>query len=258
MHPLNRLAEIVLMPDAVKLADRIIADSHSTAEKLAKEFPKTKGIVSVAHLGVTTLPRPKERQSLLEFGVDRPYWLFVGTLEPRKNLPRLLRAYAKLSPEIRKNYLMVIAGGKGWGNQDLASLIFDLGLKDFVRLTGRVNEEELATLYQHAQFLAMPSIEEGFGLPILEAMSFGVPVLTSCVSSLPEVAGDAGLLIDPLDMDAIAQGIRRMLEDVEFRDSLARRTQANVDRFGWDKTAKQIMDVFSIAIHDCKVRMQHG
>lgn len=248
MRPLNRVIERVLMPDAVRLADRVVADSQSTAEAIVIEFPLAKMKTQVIYLGATELPPPSASDVLLELGIDRSYMLFVGTLEPRKNLRRLLQAYATLDSSIQAKYLLVIAGGKGWGNQDMVTLIRELRIENSVRLTGYVNDEMLATLYQYALFLAMPSLYEGFGLPLLEAMSFGVPVLTSSCSSMPEVAGDAGFLVEPLNIDSIAQGVAKLLTDERYRNSLAVRAKSNAARFGWEKAAKEIMEVFKQAV----------
>lgn len=249
MRPLNQLTERVLMPDAIRLADRILADSHSTADAIISEFPWAQDRVRVVHLGATSLPQPKGIEVLDALGIDRPYFLFVGTLEPRKNLRRLLEAYASLDPIVRKQTLLVIAGGKGWGNEDMVSLVHSLDLTDSVRLVGYVNEEQLATLYAHARFLAMPSLYEGFGLPLVEAMSFGVPVLTSSCSSLPEVAGDAGMLVDPYNTNSIATGLLQMLKDDEFRNELAARSRLNASRFSWEKAAKETMAIFHEAVY---------
>jgi glycosyltransferase involved in cell wall biosynthesis len=248
MRPAYRVIESTLMPDAVRLADRVVADSQSTAEAIVIEFPLAKMKTQVVYLGAAELPPPRASDVLLDLEIDRPYMLFVGTLEPRKNLRRLLQAYATLDSSIKAKYLLVIAGGKGWGNQDMVTLIRELRIENSVRLTGYVNDEMLATLYQHALFLAMPSLYEGFGLPLLEAMSFGVPVLTSLCSSMPEVAGDAGLLIEPLNIDSIAQGVSKLLTDDGYRNSLAVRAKSSATRFGWEKAANEIMEVFKQAV----------
>lgn len=248
MRPLNRLAEEILMPDAIRLADRVIADSHSTADAIASEFPWAKDRVRVVHLGTTSLPEPGGLDALNAFGIDRPYFLFVGTLEPRKNLRRLLEAFASIDRTIGRQALLVIAGGKGWGNVDLASLVHTLGLSDSVRLTGYVNDKQLATLYAHARFLAMPSLYEGFGLPLVEAMSFGVPVLTSSCSSLPEVAGNAGMLVDPFNVNSIASGLLQMLNDEVSRNRLAGRAKPNAAQFTWERAAKAAMEIFHEAV----------
>jgi len=248
MPRINRLAERVLMPDAIRLADRVMADSHSTANAIASEFPWVKERIRVVHLGATSLPDPKGIDALNDLGIDQPYFLFVGTLEPRKNLRRLLEAFASLDDVIRKQSLLVIAGGKGWGNVDLVSQIQLLGLSDSVRLTGYVSNEQLSTLYAHARFLAMPSLYEGFGLPLVEAMSFGVPVLTSSCSSLPEVAGNAGILVDPFNVNSIASGLLQMLKDNALRSRLSARAELNASRFSWEKSAQAAMEIFREAI----------
>lgn len=248
MPRINRLAERILMPDAIRLADRIMADSHSTADAIACEFPSARDRIRVVHLGATALPAPRDVGSLKDLGIDGPYFLFVGTLEPRKNLRKVLEAFASMDEIVRKQALFVIAGGKGWGNLDLVSLIRSLGLSDSVRLTGYVNEEQLSTLYAHARFLAMPSLYEGFGLPLVEAMSFGVPVLTSSCSSLPEVADDAGILVDPFNVESIASGLLQMLRDDDLRSRLASRAKLNAARFSWNKSAQAAMEIFREAI----------
>ena len=198
--------------------------------------------------GTTDFPSPGNYQSLSTLGIDSPYFLFVGTLEPRKNLKRLLKAYSLLDTNIRNLAQLVIAGGKGWGRVDLAGSVKELGLEDRVVLTGYVNETQLATLYAHARFLAMPSIYEGFGLPVIEAMSFGVPVLTSNQSSLPEVAGDACVLVDPFDVASITTGLSSLLGNERYRDLLACSAVSNAKRFTWQNAANQMWTVFEEAV----------
>lgn len=258
MRPLSRLLEQRLMPDAIRLSDRIMADSHSTAEGIEAEFPAARGKVRVVHLGVTPMAKPDTFESLRQFCIDRPYFLFVGTLEPRKNLRRLLSAFSQLSADVRARAQFVIAGGKGWGRIDVQTLVSELDLRQDVVLTGYVTDEQLATLYAHARFLAMPSIYEGFGLPLVEAMSLGVPVLTSNGSSLPEVAGDAGLLVEPLDEAAIANGLRMLLTDDVLRANLAARAVGSAKRFSWQKAAAETMGVFREAVFERRSRCNHG
>jgi len=254
MRPLSRFMEGALMPQAIHMADRVIADSLSTAEAIESAYPAARGKVRVVYLGATILPAPAAFSSLACFEIDRPYFLFVGTLEPRKNLKRLVEAYAGLDEEVRNQTLLVIAGGKGWGAVDLAALVEKLGVTRHVRLTGYVSESELATLYAHARFLAMPSVYEGFGLPLVEAMSLGVPVLTSNVSSLPEVAGDAAVLVDPLVTASIAHGLSSLLTDQQLHDRLAGLACANAARFSWQKAAGELHGIFVEACNERKKR----
>lgn len=248
MRPLSRIMEKVLMPQAIKLADLVVADSLSTRNAVEDEFAKARERLRVVYPGVTRLPEPVDESRLQKFGIDRPYFLFVGTLEPRKNLERLLQAYASLSHDERDSALLVIAGGTGWGKVNPTAIIDQLGLNDNVRLTGYVTDEDLATLYARARFLAMPSIYEGFGFPVLEAMIYGVPVLTSTSSSLPEVAGKAGLLVDPLDVASIANGLHQLIGDDSLRNELARHSLDNAARFDWTTAATNLLQVFSDAV----------
>lgn len=249
MRPLSRWMEQRLMPEAVQQADRVVAVSHSTAQAIEDEFPCARGKVRVIHLGVTPLAAPETRAVLAAVGLDdRPYFLFVGTLEPRKNLRRLLRAWASLPASVRDGHQLVVAGGSGWGGVDIATLANELGIARDVVVTGYVSDDRLATLYAHARFLAMPSLYEGFGLPLVEAMSCGVPVLTSNVSSLPEVAGDAGVLVDPLDEGAIARGLQQMLMDDDLHRVLSLRAKDVAARFSWAKAARETWAVFEEAL----------
>jgi len=248
MRPLSRWVEHRLMPEAVRLADRIVAVSESTTKDLKAEYPEARGRVKVVYPGVPALPVAQGPEALVSMGVIRPYFLFVGTLEPRKNLRRLLRAYTRVDDAIRHRYQMVIAGGKGWGGVDIHRFIRDAGLEDQVVVTGYVDDAELATLYANARFLAIPSLYEGFGLPILEAMSHGVPVLTSNSSALPEVAGDAGVLVDPFDEMSIAAGLSSLLVNERYRNELAGRAATNARRFSWQKAARDMWAVFEEAV----------
>lgn len=260
MRPLSCRVERRLMPEAVRLADRIIVDSESTAKDLRAEYPEAMERIRVIYPGVSTLPQPEGHEVLVNMGIVRPYFLFVGTLEPRKNLKRLLQAYARLDATIRRHHLMVIAGGKGWGGVHIQRLIKDTALDGQVLVTGYVSDAELSTLYAHAQFLAMPSLYEGFGLPLLEAMSFGTPVLTSNLSSMPEVAGDAGVLVNPLDEGAIAAGLSSLLGDVKRRSELAVKAVPSAKRFSWKAAADQLRIVFdeAIEVRAAMLKSKHG
>jgi glycosyltransferase involved in cell wall biosynthesis len=165
-----------------------------------------------------------------------------------------LEAWAGLDPQVRSGHLLVIAGGQGWHLGDLRSRLADLGVSDQVRLTGYLDDTDLASLYAGARALTMPSLYEGFGLPILEANGFGVPVLTSNVSSMPEVAGAGALLVDPLSVSDLTAKLHQLLTD--DRD-LARRAaiaKANAARFDWHLSAKRLIEIFDRAIAKRKSR----
>ena len=243
MRSLSRLTESILMPQAIKMADRIVTDSKSTAKAIAAEFDVKENQICVVYPGKTELPKPLDKSSLHSLGIDCPYFLFVGTLEPRKNLTRLLRAYANSPTHIRDTAKLVIAGGQGWGNINIKDQVQKLGLAQRVILTGYVTDQQLATLYEHSLFLAMPSLYEGFGLPLVEAMSFGKAVLTSHVSSMPEIGGQAAVLVDPYDESSITKGIMCLLDETTRNqfEALAHKTAEN---FQWQKAADDLWNIF--------------
>jgi glycosyltransferase involved in cell wall biosynthesis len=245
MRPIGRLMEQRLMPPALKRADAIVAVSQSTKADIERSFPALAADISVIYPGVASRASGYPAGYLKKWDVSRPYILFVGTLEPRKNLGRLLQAYAALPEDVRQQADLVVAGGAGWGDVDLEKTVDSLGLRGSVHLTGYVDERELSTLYENALFLAMPSLYEGFGLPLVEAMHYGLPSLTANVSSMPEVAGEAALLVDPLKVSAITDGLQRMISSIELRTRLSQVAERSAIRFDWDKAALQLLDLFA-------------
>lgn len=250
MRPLSFQTEKRLMPIAVKLADRIVTVSESTANDLKDEYPKIGERIKTVYPGPGKLPARKSlgRSALASLGINQPYFLFVGTLEPRKNLSRLLNSFSKIDPSIVSKHQLVIVGGEGWGDVDIHQLIKNVGLGEQVVVTGYVSDLELSTIYQNALFLAMPSLYEGFGFPILEAMLYGVPVLTSNNSSMPEVAGDAGVFVNPLDESSIAAGLSLLLDNKTYRNELASKARINAKRFTWQNAANDMWDTFREAL----------
>lgn len=248
MRPLSRWLDAKLMPEAVRLADRVMAVSQSTAKDLLTEIPEAAAKVKVVPLGVSALLKPQPRATLQNLDIKGPYFLFVGTLEPRKNLHRLLQAYAHLPADVRNQVQMVIAGGKGWGGVDARSIAAKLNIDDRIRVIGHVDDALLSTLYAHAMFLAMPSLYEGFGLPLVEAMARGIPVLTSNRSSMPEVAGAAGLLVDPADVGSISNGLLSIIVDNSLRRALSENTLKMAEHYRWDKAAQATLEIFDEAV----------
>ena len=251
MRPFSRWLDATLMPEAVRIADRVITVSTNTAKDVLSEMPYAEGKLHHIPLGVSNLSQAARFSSLKEIGLDAPYFLFVGTLEPRKNLSGLIEAYSRLPVELKSCALLAIAGGKGWGD-DIAAVAGKFGVRDRIRVLGYVSDEQLATLYEHAMFLAMPSFYEGFGLPLLEAMSRGTPVLTSNCASMPEIAGDAGLLVDPHDVDLIMKALQTFLSDETFVRNLGLRAIINAQRFSWELTAQQTLHVIEDAVQSHK------
>jgi glycosyltransferase involved in cell wall biosynthesis len=236
------LVNSIFIPLALRQSDVILSVSRSTQRDLAREL-------HIASNKIEFIPNAgrvnKDCYDIPNI-ITNPYFLFVGTIEPRKNLTNLLLAYSRLKDEDKLK--LVIVGDKGWGGIRLTNLISDLDLDRYVELKGYVSEPQLASLYANAQFLVMPSLYEGFGLPLVEAMSHGTPVLTANNSSMPEVAGNAGLLVDALDVESIADGLQEMITNNELRERLAGNAKLNASRFSWDESAKKLITVFEKAI----------
>jgi glycosyltransferase involved in cell wall biosynthesis len=251
MRPLGRLLDATLMAPSVRRADCIITVSRHTEADLVREMPFARGRTFTIGLGVSSnLDAAYSDQPQSDAAVGEPYFLFVGTLEPRKNLRRLLEAYAGLCGDIRARARLVIVGGAGWGGVNVDELASAFGIADRIRRLGYVSDAELGALYQGALFLAMPSLYEGFGLPLLEAMTRGVPVMTSDCASMPEVAGSAGLLVNPHDVGSISNGLRTMICDDSARLRFAGHARVEASRFSWEEAARQTLQVFERVIQD--------
>jgi glycosyltransferase involved in cell wall biosynthesis len=186
-------------------------------------------------------------QARQRFGIRGKYIINIGTLEPRKNLARLLQAYATLTPALRATYTLVIVGPYGWKIQGIQQLVDSLGLQNQVIWTGHLPDHDMNILLSGATLFAYPSLYEGFGIPLLEAMQCDVPILTSNVSSLPEVAGNAALLVDPTDVTAIATGLSRLLEDEALRAQLVENGRIQRTRFSYRAMAEQYLDLYQAA-----------
>ncbi len=228
----------------------LVADSTATKEDLVRLYGVQPDRVRVVLLAADDALSPPTADAiaqvrrLLGLAPDAPYLLHVGTLQPRKNLARLLAAYATLMgdhPELR----LVLAGGKGWGDEDLAGVARALGVSERVLLPGYVPPPLLSALYGGAAALAMPSLYEGFGLPVVEAMACGAPVLCSNSSSLPEAAGGAALLVDPLSVPDIAAGLRQLLEDDALGAFLRERGLARAALLSWEASARQVFEALT-------------
>ena len=234
----------------VRLAARLIADSQATHADLIRHYRADPARITVVYPGRDeSLARVNDPGCVAgvkaRYGISGDYLLYVGTLQPRKNLVRLVEAFAQIQnsgPQLAKLQL-VLAGQKGWLYADLFTRVEAMGLSGRVIFTGYVADDDKAALLSGATALVYPSLYEGFGLPVLEAMACDTPVLTSDVSSLPEVAGDAALLVNPLDTDAIAAGMARLVADAGLRHSLVEQGSLQIRRFSWAKAARQVLEV---------------
>lgn len=233
---------------AVRLADKIIFVSHSTMRDCVARFGAIRGSSEVIHLGKSeafhpALDKAKAQEVRDKYGLQTDFVLFLGMIEPRKNLPRLVSAFASLSDR-HPGLLLVIAGMKGWMYDDLLDTIRRFNLQSRVIFTGFIPEEEKPFLIAAARVFAYPSLYEGFGIPVLEALACGTPTLTSHVSSIPEVAGDAALLVDPLNIADISSALERLLSDEELRDKLRNESLRQAAKFTWTKTAMMTLHAY--------------
>jgi glycosyltransferase involved in cell wall biosynthesis len=234
-----RIERATIRP-ALRRAAVLLCNSEATRTDLVAHFPVagTKARVVPFAADARFAAAARDPAVLARHGLDRPYVLAVGTLEPRKNLERLIAAWEGL-PD---SHTLALVGPRGWDDERIVAAATRAG---DVRLLGRVSDDDLAALYAGAACFAYPSLYEGFGLPVLEAMAAGAPVLTSNVSSLPEVAGDGALLVDPRDTDAIREGLSRLLGDDALRARLRERGRARAAEFSWDRTAGEILAALS-------------
>lgn len=236
------------MPKTLRRAAHFITVSRFVADELTQEFGIQPDRISVTPLGVDSRFRPfdaVESRSLMDRLdlVHGRYLLAVGTLEPRKNLSALMDAYAGLPTGLQERVPLVLAGGHGWG-EALGAHVARLQRAGRIRLLGYVSESDLVLLYAGAACFIMPSLYEGFGIPILEAMASGVPVVTSNRSSMPEVAGDAALLVDPDDITSIRDVVRQLLEDSSLCERLVRAGLARASTFSWQHTVDSTLAVY--------------
>lgn len=253
MKPLSRILESVQMPHAVKAADRIVVSSKATRSDLHKHLSVSLEKMDLVYPAID-ITEPSDIPS--EFAIidkvinAQKFILFVGTLEPRKNLVRLLQAYSKLPTAQKQDCHLVIVGGKGWGEQNLSQLVQQYQIENYVHLMGYLDEQSLQYLYKNAHILAMPSTYEGFGLPIAEAMKFGTPAIAGNNSSLVEVVGDAGLLVDAKSVEEISQGLLEMISNDKIHHAFAANTRKQVEKFEAVKSAADLLDVFIKAVKE--------
>lgn len=235
---------------SVRAAARVIAISQATARDLTGDLGVAPAKIRVIHEAPTPLPAPDaEAVAALRahYGLARPYALYVGTLQPRKNLARLLDAYSRLRAAHAVAWDLVLAGGAGWLSAPILARAQTSPWAASIHLPGYVPDADLPALIAGARLFCFPSLYEGFGLPVLEAQSLGVPVMTANNSALPEIAGDAALLVDPTDVEAMAEAMLRLSQDEALRQRLIAAGYANVQRFSWAKAAAETLAVLEEA-----------
>jgi len=238
-----------MLPKMLARADKLIADSHSTKNDLSQFFKIDDAKITVIHLGLEERFKIVSFQEIekirKKYHIKDDYILFVGVLEPRKNIVSILGALSilKQTGKLRGRKL-VVAGKTGWLFKEIFKKVQESKLEKDVIFTGFVNEEDLPALYSGALFSVFPSLYEGFGLPVLEAMGCGTPVITSKVSSLPEVVGDAAILVDPMNIEELAWRMEMLCESSDLREELGKKGLERSKLFSWEKTAQKTLEVY--------------
>jgi len=243
------------MPDIVKRCDGIITVSEYSKNDIANYFNFPKGKIYVTHLAAEDIyyPIDKEKANIIiknQYGITGDYILYVGGFSPRKNIVGLIEAFSKLVTKYKEDIKLVIAGKQGKSYSIYKKRAIDLGLEDKVLFPGFIEVEHLPYLYNAAKLLAYPSFYEGFGLPPVEAMACGIPVITSNVTSIPEVLGDSAVFINPHDVDELYSSMYEVLCDEKLRDRLIIKGLVRSSELSWKKTAKKTLLAYSKIINN--------
>lgn len=245
------------LPLAVKLATAIVTPTETVKQEVCKQFRITPERVTPIHEAPRSIFRPMTLDESAEvrgrLDIEDDFLLFVGTLEPRKNLLTLLKAFAQVLDEISLRPQLVIAGSEGWLMDATDAFITSSGISERLRFTGYLQDEELRALYSSCKAFVYPSLYEGFGLPPLEAMSCGAPVIASRIGALQEILGDAAILNDALDVDSLVRAIKDILGNDRRREELSSAGFKQVAKFSWDKTAQLTYQVYQNAIAQTRV-----
>ena len=232
--------------NAIKKSDRIITISEFSKEEINQVFPKALSKISVIYGSVPPLPSldfTAEKEILQKFEIKKPYFFYIGLITPHKNIENLIKAFYFFSKK-HPGFELVLAGRIAKDLIDPYKIIAELNLQNKVRLIGYITEEEKSVLYKYAKAFVFVSTHEGFGFPILEAQSLGVPVLTSNTSSLPEIAGDGALFVNPFDIEEISKGMEKIVFDENLRKDLIQKGYENIKRFSWRKAAEELLGIF--------------
>lgn len=237
---------------SVQNAARVLTISQASKDDIMNLYNIPENKVIVTYPGIKQEQHHMHKETLTKkYGIPDTYILFVGTLQPRKNITALIEAYAQLvQQKVIENTPLVIVGKKGWLYEDILAAPEKFGVAQEVKFLEFVPNEELTVLYQHALFFVLPSLYEGFGLPVLEAMKHGCPVITSNVSSLPEAGGDAALYVDPKSVDDIASKMKELYTSKKLQETLREKGLKQVKKFSWGKTAQQTLAVLQEVTHN--------
>ncbi|MCW3032505.1 MAG: glycosyltransferase family 4 protein [Solirubrobacterales bacterium] len=243
--PRGSLLERLTLPVAIRRGSEFVAISNATGAELNARYPRSSSRTVIAQPAADASFRPGpvagDDEVLRRLGVRGPYVLVTATLEPRKNLSRLIEAFAGLPADVRGDWTLLLAGARGWQTDPMLAEVARHA--DLVRALGYVSEHDLPALYRGAELFCYVSLYEGFGIPVLEAMQSGTAVLTSSVSSMPEVGGDAVRYANPLDIEDIRRGIAELLLDEQARARYAAAGPPRAALFDWDRTAATVLGV---------------
>jgi glycosyltransferase involved in cell wall biosynthesis len=238
------------LPRTLRRASRVVVISDFVGRELRRAYGLEEGRVTTVYPAVDhsrfrpSLPPAVRRAARRRHGLEGGYIFSLGTLEPRKNFARLIAAYGRLPHSVRKRTPLVVAGGPGWKNRDIREAIRNLGPDSPVRLLGYIADEDRAPLLAEATLFVLPSLYEGFGLPVLEAMACGTPVVTSARGALPELGGRAVVYADPLDPDDVARAMLSVLKDSGLRSRLSAAGPRRAAAFSWERSAWVLAGVF--------------
>lgn len=243
----NTFVHTRYLPALLPNVDAVITDSEASKRDIVRFLPvpaeRVRVVPLAAHGSFRPLPRDAAAAVARRYGLESPYLLYVGALEPRKNVPMLLRVFARLRARFA-NLTLAIGGRPAWKFEEIFRTLDQLGLGDAVRFTGFVPDAHLPGLYSAASAFCFPSLYEGFGLPVLEALACGTPTVCSNSSSLPEVAGEAALLVEPTNEAAWEEALGRVLADEGLASELRSRGPVQAARFSWERTAARTVEVY--------------
>jgi len=249
-HPADRIGAIDrYLRRSLDRASAVLTDSEFVKNEVSELFGVPPKKIYPVLLGVAPDFFPRSSAACREFLAKQGltfgnYVLSVGTLEPRKNIPVLINAYSLLPAELQRRFPLVLVGMHGWLTSGLEARMRPLVERGVIKPLGYVHDAAMPLVYSGAAAFVFPSLYEGFGLPVLEAMACGVPVVSSSTSSLPEVVGDAGMLVEPRDADAVSVSLRQLLEDRALAENLSRRGVQRAAGFSWEKTAAETVGVY--------------
>lgn len=252
----NKLMLALNLGRSCKRADKIVTISEFSKQEIIKYMGVPEEKLVVMPCGVDLNRFFPQIDGLIidgiksKYGIDGQYLLYLGTLEPRKNIERLINAYAQLKSRLPDAPKLVLAGRKGWMYESIFKTVSELKLENSVIFTGYIEDSEAPALLGGATAFLFPSLYEGFGMPPLEAMACGTPVLTSNCSSLPEVVGDAAVLVDPYSVEDIAAGMERLVTDAGLRKELSGKGLERAKDFTWERSAKILMDVYKSLVEE--------